>query len=99
MANGKVVALCICPAAGKPMQHVESVEAVAGAGLTGDRYCTGDGSFNKGNPGKRQVTLINQRFFPGSGFEYIESRRNIVTLGVELVWLIGREFQIGTARM
>src|SRR5262249_28866680 len=37
-------------------------------------------------------------FFKDSGFEYVDSRRNIVTQGVELMWLIGREFQIGKAR-
>ena len=97
--NGTVVAIFISPAAGEPMRQVEEVEAIAEAGIKGDRYSTGEGSFNKGRPGKRQVTLINEIFFPGSGFEYAESRRNIITAGVELMWLIGREFQIGTARM
>jgi hypothetical protein len=98
MSQGKVVALYICPMAGAPMQAVSEVEAMANAGLRGDRYCTGEGSFNKGAMGKRQVTLINGIFFEGTGFQYVDSRRNIVTNGVELMWLIGREFQIGTAR-
>jgi hypothetical protein len=99
MANGIVVAICISPIAGEPIQLVEEVEAIAGAGLRGDRYCTGEGSFNKGARGKRQVTLINEIFFKGSSFEYVDSRRNIVTRGVELMWLIGREFTIGEAYM
>jgi MOSC domain-containing protein YiiM len=45
------------------------------------------------------VTLINGLFFEGSGFAYIDSRRNIVTLGVELMWLIGREFEVGEAKL
>ena len=97
MAQGTVVALFISDAAGKPMQQVEEVEAIAGAGLKGDRYCTGEGSYNKSALGKRQVTLINGIFFPESVFTYADSRRNIVTDGVELMWLIGREFQIGSA--
>ena len=84
--------------AGQPLQVVQEVEAIAGAGLKGDRYCTGEGSWNKGRAGKRQVTLINGLFFEGSGFDYVDSRRNIVTAGVELMWLIGQEFQIGAAR-
>jgi len=96
--NGAVVAIYICPVAGKPMQRLDEVEAIAGQGLDGDRYATGEGSFNKGEQGSRQVTLINEIFFKGSGFEFIESRRNIVTQGVELMWLIDREFQIGAAR-
>lgn len=97
MANGSVLALCIAPTAGAPMQLVEEVLAIAGQGLAGDRYCTGEGSFSKGVEGRRQVTLINGIFFPNSGFEYEDSRRNIVTFGVELMWLIGREFQVGQA--
>lgn len=97
MANGTVLAICIGPTAKEPMQAVEVVEAIAGRGLRGDRYCTGEGSFNKGDSGKRQVTLINGIFFRGSGFEYADVRRNIVTLGVELMWLIDREFQVGGA--
>lgn len=93
-----VVAIFISPAAGEPMQAVQQVEAIAGVGLEGDRYAIGEGSFNRGRRGKRQVTLINEAFFDGSGFDFMDSRRNIVTRGVELMWLIGREFQIGTAR-
>lgn len=96
--QGKVVAICISPVAGQPMQPIEEVEAIAGAGLKGDRYATGEGSFNRGRQGSRQVTLVNARFFEGSGFDYLDSRRNIVTSDIELMWLIGREFQIGTAR-
>ena len=98
MVNGNVVAIFIAPIAGGKMEEVETVEAVAGAGLAGDRYSTGEGSFNRGRQGRRQVTLINAMFFQDNNFEYAESRRNIVTQGVELMWLIGREFQIGKAR-
>ena len=93
--NGTVVAIYICLAKGDPMQLVQEVHAIEGAGLKGDRYATGEGSFNGGKQGSRQVTLINGIFFEGSGFEYTDSRRNIVTMGVELMWLIGREFDIG----
>jgi hypothetical protein len=98
MVNGNVVAIFVTPIAGDKMEQVDIVEAIAGAGLAGDRYSTGEGSFNRKQLGKRQVTLINSIFFKNSGFQYIESRRNIVTQGVELMWLIGREFQIGKAR-
>ncbi|MEK7610455.1 MAG: MOSC domain-containing protein [Patescibacteria group bacterium] len=96
--NGTVKAICIGAVAGGPMEETPEAEAVAGQGLKGDRYSTGEGSFNKGQPGNRQVTLMNSIFFEGSGFEFRDSRRNIFVEGVELMWLIGREFQIGTAR-
>jgi len=97
MTESIVVAICISPEAGAPMQKIETVEAIAGAGLQGDRYAKAEGSFNRGRPGKRQVTLINAKFFSGSGFEYLDCRRNIIASGVELMWLIGKEFRVGTA--
>ena len=83
MANGTVVAICISPIAGRPMQSLEQVEAIAGLGLAGDRYALGEGSFNGGHPGKRQVTLINDLFVHGSGFNYLQTRRNIVVEDIE----------------
>lgn len=98
MSNGKVLAIFIRPEAGALMQQVKEVHALVGQGLEGDAYARGEGSFNKGEQGRRQVTLINGIFFKGTGFEFADSRRNIVTEGVELMWLIGREFRIGMAR-
>jgi MOSC domain-containing protein len=99
VASGTIKAICIGAVAGGLMQVVQSAEAIAGQGLNGDRYSRGEGSFNKGRQGRRQVTLINGSFFPGSGFEYVETRRNIVTLGIELMDLIGKEFRVGEALM
>lgn len=99
MADGTVVAICISPIAGELMQHVGLVRAITGAGLSGDRYANGEGSYNKGRRGKRQVTLINGILFEDTIFEYADSRRNIVTEGVELMDLIGKKFRIGHARM
>jgi hypothetical protein len=95
MPHGKVVALCICAKAGEPMIEVNEVVAEEGAGLVGDRYYGGNGSWNKGSPGKRQVTLMNAIFFKGTVFKYSDSRRNIFTEGVELMDLIGKEFTVG----
>lgn len=96
--NGIVRAICIAPVAGQPMQEVDGVEAIGGRGLNGDRYCNAKGSFSGDKPGNRQVTLMNTIFFKGSGFKFKDSRRNLFVEGVELMWLVGREFQIGTAR-
>ena len=97
--KGVVRAICIGGAAGEPMQEVPEVMAIAGQGLRGDRYATGDGSFNRGKQGSRQVTLMNAIFFDDSDFEFKDSRRNLFVEGVELMWLIGREFQVGAARL
>lgn len=96
--KGIVKAICITAVAGGLMEEVSEVEAVTGQGLKGDRYATGEGSFNVGSQGSRQVTFMNAIFFEGSGFDFRHSRRNLFVEGVELMWLIGREFQVGTAR-
>lgn len=98
MPKGLVLGIAIGPIAQEPMQNRFEVMAIEGQGLEGDRYSRGEGSYNKGNVGKRQVTLINAAFIPTSGFTFIETRRNIMTSGVELMWLIGKEFDIGDAR-
>ncbi len=99
MANGFLSGIYVCPVAGEQMQRVAKVEAVAGRGLVGDRYHNAAGSWNKGKPGKRQVTLISARsFYYSKNFNHAESRRNLIVHGIELMWHIGREFQIGRAR-
>jgi hypothetical protein len=93
---GVVVAIYISPKKGGDMEGVMTVEAVAGRGLKGDRYESGDGSWGK--LGSRQVTFMNAAFFEGTDYEYAESRRNIFTEGIELMFLIGREFTVGNVR-
>lgn len=95
MPNGAVVSICISPVAGAAMHQVQEVEAIAGQGLAGDRYARGEGSFNRGEQGRRQVTLINALFVKGSGFAYTQTRRNITVRGIELMDQIGEVFRIG----
>ena len=99
MSEGTVVVICMASRKGEAMVSVEEAMAVAGEGLSGDRYARGEGSWSRGQVGRRQVTLINALFVQGSGFEYVETRRNIATSGVELMDLIGQEFLIGDAMM
>jgi hypothetical protein len=99
MTHGTVVAICIAPTAGAPMQMLQGVRAIAGHGLEGDRYAQGEGSFNNGRPGNRQVTLLNARFVHGSGFDYADTRRNLIVQGVELMDQIGHQFRIGEAHL
>jgi MOSC domain-containing protein YiiM len=96
--NATVAGIYISRAAGKAMTALATVNAIARKGLEGDRYAEGFGSFNrKKGCGHRQVTLINSSFFDSSNYAFYESRRNLVTTGVELMWLIGKEFKIGEA--
>ncbi|HYF10442.1 MAG TPA: hypothetical protein VD967_02445 [Candidatus Paceibacterota bacterium] len=85
------------------MQEVSEVHAIAGQGLEGDRYCSGEGSFNKGVTGRRQVTIMDVRFFASTSFAFIQSRRNIFTEGIEIYDFLRRDkdevFRIGEAVM
>ncbi len=100
MGEGKVVSIYTAPAATVPMSGQLQVQAVAGKGLEGDRYFAGVGTFWKPMP-DREVTLIEVEAIEALERDYglalapSESRRNIVTRGVALNHLVGREFQIG----
>lgn len=85
-------------------RSVERVRAIAGKGLEGDRYAAGTGTFSD-RPGKRDVTLIETEALEayeresGKKLSGAESRRNLLTHGVRLNDLVGREFQVGAVRM
>jgi hypothetical protein len=105
ITTGRVIGIYVTPTAQGIMRSIIEAEAVTGAGIKGDRYCDGLGSYNKKVKDRsgiitRQVSLMNARFFTGTPFEFIDSRRNIITEGVELLWLLtkgGKEFRIGSA--
>ncbi len=107
MPNGNVVAIHIVPSASRPMVAADRVLAVPGKGLQGDRYFDGQGTFFKGKalaPDK-EITLIEQEALAALSAEYKvellphESRRNVLTNGVALNHLVGREFIVGKARL
>lgn len=102
--EGRLIAICIAPTAGAPMAGAESVELVAGQGLTGDRYANKLGAFQKGTiEPSQEVTLIEQEALEAAGRDYqlelshAESRRNLLTAGVPLNHLVGRQFSVGDA--
>lgn len=89
-----------------PMTVQASARAVPGLGLEGDRYFDGTGTFSP-DPRKPdfELTLIEKEkieaFARESGlpFTAADARRNLVTEGVDLNALVGREFQIGEVRV
>ena len=105
MFRGNVVSIFIAREAAIPMESRKEVKAVAGQGLEGDRYFDGTGHWSKTPGVGREVTLIeieaiealeserNIAITPGA------TRRNIVTRGVPLNHLVGREFQLGAVRL
>lgn len=92
---GRVEWIGLRPARELPMTEVSEAEAVAGAGLVGDRYA--------GGSGKRGVTLLQAEHLPAiaalAGHAAVAPallRRNVVVSGIPLIALKGRRFRIGT---
>ena len=103
--NDAVVSIYIAPAARAPMTAVERARAVPGKGLTGDRYFSQSGTFsNKPGP-DRELTLIEIEAIEALKRDYEialepgDARRNIVTRGVPLNHLVGREFRVGGVKL
>lgn len=97
---GRLLGIFVAAKAAAPAQSVERVRAVAGRGLESDRYAAGTGTFSD-RPGKRDVTLIESEALEAYERENdrklsaAEARRNLLTQGVRLNDLVGREFQVG----
>lgn len=102
---GLVEAIYVTSKASRRMHSLGEVEAVAGEGLAGDRYLTGEGYYsNKPLPGGgRQLTLIEAEALDvieretGVHLDGGESRRNLLTRGVCLNDLVGIRFHVGEA--
>lgn len=92
---GSVVGLLVAPEAEKPLVRVDSVKAVAGHGLEGDRYLDGHGTFSGIGRGY-QVTLVEAEKLDDVDLSWEQARRNIVTRGIALNSLVGQRFTVGT---
>ena len=101
MSQGKVVSIHIASVAAAPMKTVTQVKAVASRGLDGDRYANKLGTYSNDPGSGREVTLIESEAMEALERDYQiklvsgQSRRNIVTRGVALNHLVGKEFSIG----
>jgi MOSC domain-containing protein YiiM len=98
---GSVVEIWLAGAAAEPMHRVPSVEAVAGRGLAGDRYALGGGTWAQYPDLEKQVTLIDRAEVAAVAAETSSSltpgdtRRNVVTTGIDLTALVGHWFAVG----
>jgi len=95
----KVIEIAISDKSKGQMSNVDSIEAITGKGLIGDRH------FKENNEKHSQITLIeieNINHFNKISGTFIlpkEFRRNIITEGVKLNDLIGNEFLIGKVKV
>ena len=99
MFEGKVVSINIPSVSEGPMNSVDQVRAVPGRGLEGDRYF----DHARMEP-KREMTLVEAEAIEALRSEFKinfaldGTRRNIVTRGVPLNHLVGKEFWIGDVK-
>ena len=103
--RGRVASLHLHPAEpGTPPQAVDVVELVAARGIQGDTRYFGRLSRLTGQPTHRQVSLIEREQIAEHattlGLPSIPPgavRSNIETTGINLISLLGREVEIGSA--
>ena len=102
--TGKLVAIYTAPGEAAPMEAHDEIAAIAGTGLAGDRYAAKAGAFSDRPGGGREVTLIAREGIAAANVEGVtvgehETRRNLVTEGIDLGRLIGRTFTVGDVVM
>jgi MOSC domain-containing protein YiiM len=96
-----LIAILTSTASKEPMTSHDNIEVIANTGLAGDRYATGKGFYSGMSEWDAHVTLIQREPFDwlaaehGAELDPSELRRNLVTRGINLYMLIGREFRIG----
>lgn len=99
--DGSVRRIHVVPEQGAPPEPVESVEAVAGAGLRDDRYFDEDGTFTEWEGA--DLTLIEAetidaaRREDGVTIDPGTHRRNVTTVGISLNDYVGERLQVGGA--
>ena len=103
--SGEVVGVFRAAEAGAAMQELHQAQLETDRGLVGDRYYAELGTFSaklQGTP-DTQVTLIEAEAVAefnaeqGLRLAAADLRRNIVTQGVRLNNLVGRQFRVGSA--
>ncbi len=103
MFEGTIISINIAAKAQGEMQSVNEARAVPGKGLEGDRYFLRQGTYYKPQP-DRELTLIEAEAIEAMKHELSvdyglsDSRRNVVTRGVPLNHLVGKEFWIGEVK-
>ena len=109
----QLIAIYRAENAGDPMRSMQQVRALQGKGLEGDRYAEGRGIFQKpgGREAIRHVSLITQEAIEAVNaksaseseraiqFQASDTRRNLITVGIDLSDLVGKKFKIGKVEM
>jgi MOSC domain-containing protein YiiM len=101
--TGTVREIWLTGAAAEPMRRVPGGRLVPGVGLDGDRYARGGGTWAQYPDLEKQLTLIDRDDVAavaaevGADLSPGDTRRNLVTTGIELPSLVGSWFAVGDA--
>jgi MOSC domain-containing protein YiiM len=99
--GGRLVGIYTAADRGAAMRARFRVRVTEGRGLEGDRYASGTGTYSARGGTGRAVTLIAReavRAVVDEGRVPLaehETRRNLVTEGIDLPALVGRTFRVG----
>jgi len=107
MTTGTVVGIFIAGKKEQEPMSVKSVETVAHHGLVGDRYFAGSGTFSDAEPHGpgREITLIEEEnvdLLSEALHQKVDPsllRRNVLTKGIRLNDLVGRQFMVGSIKL
>lgn len=105
MPDGRIEHLFLTGSMSQPMVAQPALTAIAGKGIDGDRYTLAKGTYSKKPEPGRQITLVE-----GEVLDWLKSehgltvrpedcRRNVVTYGIDLNPLVGREVMVGPVRV
>ena len=95
----EVIKLGIAQNRSQKIQEIEKIELLPGKGIVDNRH------FQENNNPKSQLTLIesenidyyNKKF--NVQIPYVNFRRNIITKGIELNKLVGKQFVVGKIKV
>ncbi|HVW66718.1 MAG TPA: MOSC domain-containing protein [Candidatus Peribacteraceae bacterium] len=103
MNSPRILDIQICADKGQPMESIETAQIIE-TGIAGDRYATGKGAFSKSPPPRnidRHISLIESeaieavRAQKNIDVTFADTRRNLLTIGIQLNDLVGKTFRIG----
>ncbi len=103
--KGEVVSIHIVPRKREFPVPMAEIHAVPGKGLQGDHHFRPLGDPDHRDPGAIEVTLIESEELEALARDFGyrmatgATRRNIMTRGIRLNDLVGREFTVGEVRM
>jgi MOSC domain-containing protein YiiM len=104
MSEGTVLTLHTTTKMAETMDEASAIKCIAGKGIDGDRYMLGTGTYSKKPEPGRQLTIIEIEELEalektGLHCTSNQSRRNVVSRGIRLNDLVGKEIMVGEVKL